>query len=870
MVFSWRWLLVALVLGLSCERNFAAGSTKEDRDYAAAVWAFKDGDFARAESEFAQFADTYKTSTHVAEAVLMQAEAQFKQGKFTNSITLLKSGKATAGFLADQYESWIGEAQFASSNFLAAAETFSRLANNPADAALGLRSVVNAASAYSQIPDWPKVVALLQETNGVFQRALSADAGNELVVRGQLLLARAKHELGDFASAFVILKSLNLLAISPELGQQGLNLLYQDRFTAGDYESALAAATNLLQIPQVIKDGQSRAEGVALRAGALEKLNRDTEAIAAYRENLLATNAPGERQRQAVLKITELAIKQNQLTNAEQSLDAFLKQFTNSPAADIALLTLGELHLKDYVAQPSATNHLTQATAAFDQFLGAFSNSPLAGKAYLDQGWCYWLLGKIPDSVDAFQSATQRLPPSEDLAVARFKLGDGLFALTNYAGALTNYRAVLEDFAGYSSISNSLRVPALYQTLRGSLKLNDMTAATNALGQILKLSPVGELADSGVLLVGQGLTDFRRPAAARELLQQFKEASTDSAWLLQVELAIARTYEQDGNWPAAILKYEDWLDIYTNHPARPQVDYALAWANFQAGNETNAFIQFTNLVAQFPTNDLALPAQWWVADHFFRAGNYTEAEKNYQYVFQNWPASDLAFEARLMAGRAAMGRFNYSDAIRYFTNATLDAASPAVKVRAAFAYGSALMLLDSTETNNPLANFSAATNVFGQICRAYPTNEWGAQAWGELGDCYLQLGNFDAATNAYAQVFSTNSPAALAAGIAARSQAQIGFGIALEKKAALANVDEQTSLLKSALDNYQDVFYTTNLRDDELADSLWLKKAGLQALPLFESLGLAYPTNFIDRMETNLPQLKNLLDKKRAALSAGK
>ena len=39
--------------------------------------------------------------------------------------------------------------------------------------------------------------------------------------------------------------------------------------------------------------------------------------------------------------------------------------------------------------------------------------------------------------------------PSEDLAVARFKTGDAMFALTNYAGALENYRAVLDDFTDF-------------------------------------------------------------------------------------------------------------------------------------------------------------------------------------------------------------------------------------------------------------------------------------------------------------------------------------------------------------------------------------------------------------------------------------
>ena len=100
------------------------------------------------------------------------------------------------------------------------------------------------------------------------------------------------------------------------------------------------------------------------------------------------------------------------------------------------------------------------------------------------------------------------------------------------------------------------------------------------------------------------------------------------------------------------------------------------------------------------------------------------------------------------------------------------------------------MRSDSTDTNNPLANFGAATNEFIQIVQLYPTNELGALALFYIGECHVQLANYDAATNAYAQVF--NSPSA---NNAARSQAQIAFGMALEKKAALVSGASQTTLL---------------------------------------------------------------------------
>ena len=111
------------------------------------------------------------------------------------------------------------------------------------------------------------------------------------------------------------------------------------------------------------------------------------------------TNAPDERQREAILKISGLSIAQKQFANAELELGNFLAQFPGSAAADVVLLALGELYLKDYAAQPAtATNQLEEAQACFDKFLGSFKNSPLAGKAYLDRGWCKWLSGKKPES----------------------------------------------------------------------------------------------------------------------------------------------------------------------------------------------------------------------------------------------------------------------------------------------------------------------------------------------------------------------------------------------------------------------------------------------------------------------------------------
>jgi TolA-binding protein len=884
MAFRWQWLLILPGLWLAGERSFAA-TTQEDRAYAAAITAFQDGMWSRAETAFAKFVQKYPDSGRVAEAVLLQAEAEYKQGKLPEAIALLTARKAGAGDLADQYVYWIGEAQFQGGDLPAAAETFIALTRDFPESSLRLRAVVEAAAAHARTNEWPQVDALLEPTNSVFQRAVQMDSANELVARGSLLLAQAKFAQTDFSGAAAILESLNSQTLRPELDWQRAYLLYQVKLAAGDTNAALAATTNLVQIAQLEKNDVLRAEGMALRAGVLEQLGQKSGAIAAY-EEILKLNAPLERQRQAILKMAELAIALDRFSDAEDSLQKFLAQFPASAAADVALLTLGELHLKDYTASRTAgaatnhlaeaTNHLQEAQARFNQFLGAFTNSPLAGKVYLDRGWCLWLAGKIPESLDAFKAAAQRLPPSEDLAVARFKMGDALFAQKDFTNALENYRAVVDDFANFPAVAQTLGDRALYQMLRADLESTNVDGASSALARILKLYPASDLADRSLLLVGEGLADARPPAAVRALFQKFEEMLPNSPLRPEAQLAIARTYEQDQNpdWPAAIRQYENWQKDYPTNALRARVDYALASANFHAGNEANAFGLFTNFIVQFPTHDLAPLAQWWVADHYFRRGgtNYVAAERNYKMLYQNtnWQSSPLIYQARLMAGRAAMGLSSYKDAKDHFISLTSDTnCPPDLNAQALFAYGSALMLQDSPDTNNPLANFQLATNVFNQICQLYPTNEPGVLAWNEIGDCDLQLGAFDAATNAYAQVFNPTAPA----NISARSRAQIGFGLALEKKAALATGTNQTALFQLALDNYLDVFDTSlgkNLRDGEMADPFWVKKAGLQALPLVEALGVADPGEFFDHLERLFPQLKDWFEKKKAALRPAK
>lgn len=867
MAFQRRWLLIlyALLLGGS-ERLLAAHTTHEERAYAAAVSAFNGGMYLRAEAEFEQFVNKYHNSTNVPMAVLLEAQAQYKQRKFTQAITLLESRRAQAGSLADQYVYWIGEAQFAVGDYRAAAATFSLLTSQYPDSPLRLRAVVEAASAYARLHQWRNLDALLDRTNGVFQQAMQLDPANQLVLDGQLVRENSKYQQRDFTGVAAVYKLLTEQwpTLKSEQQRQATHLFYLAKMAAGEYETALAAATNLVQIARLQKFQSPvwRADAYAAEGAALEKLNRGAEAIGIYSQNLTNT-APVAQQQEAVLKIAELSANLKQFSEAETHLQTFLALFPDSPRADLARLTLGELHLKDYIAEPVGTNHLQLAWTNFDDFIATFTNSPLLGKAYLDRGWCEWLSKDLTNSLADFETAAQKKLSPEDLAVAKFKIGDALFARNNFKGALTNYQAVLNDFPGVPSVKKQLTGLALYQSLRADLELGNTAAAGEAFTNLFQEFSNDELGQAGSLLYGESLV---QPDEARALLEKLAAKFSGSSLEPQVKLAVARTYEQEQNWPEAVTNYENWLSDFPTNRYRPQAEYALALANFHVGNETNALALFNRFVAQNGTNTLAPLAQWWIAGHFYREGEYIGAETNYERIYQDWPASELAGDARMMAGRAAMARQSPSDASRYFLSIISDTNCPATSdlgAQARFACAEALMQMPSPDTNNPAANYMTATNYLSQLLVL--TNETGARAWGEIGDCAMQLNDFDAATNAYAQVFSTNS----AADISTRSAAQVAFGIALEKIAALPGAQDRTNLLLQALNSYLDVFDTRFGKNDPF----WVHEAGLQALPLlplFHSLNKPdvnkYTADFITQMEHLFPQARDSLEKKRAAL----
>ena len=834
-----RTLFISLLLVCAGVRTDAALFGGEKRDFELASESFRLQMWTRAEKGFASFIKDHPKSEKLTDALLLQAEAMFRQKKFTEMVTLLIARESDAGKSGDQFLYWTAEAQFQNGNHREAAVAFGKLAREFPFSPRRLEASVGEASSLIQLSEWAQVTNLLRKSDSAFRMAASVQKGSEMAARGFLLLGEAQFSLKNYYDAVA---ALNLAAAGAtgELEWQRRYLLCRTYAESGRNEDASKESQALISAAESTHQAELISASVVFRANILEKLGQSDDAIVALKRNL--TNTPAASQRAALIRITGLALANNRLEDATQSLEQYLTD-TNAPAADLAWLTLGEVHLKQHITAMSlsvtndaTTNHLALATNCFQQVVTAFFNSDSAGKAQLNLGWCLWIEKRFAASAAAFEAATKRLPMSEDLAVARFKLADALFTQANYSAALNNYQIVLQLATNWPSVNAALSAPASYQALRASLELTNAIGAEAAMRGILEADAAGDSADGAVLLVAQAYVDANQPAAAQRMFEEFVGKFPNSNLRPEAELLVARMREDQGDWTNALLAYEKWVTLFPTNALRSRVEFQRALVLAHSGDETNALRLLTNFVAQFPVSDLAARAQWWVADHYFQREDYTSAEIGYKQLFNNWPKSDLAYEARMMAGRAAIGKFSYTEAIEHFSNLTSDTNCPvALRAQALFAYGGALMssVPATTNKNDKAELLDQARSVFAVVVKENGTNELAALAWGEVGNCCLQLAATDAsyyraASNAYQS--AVNIPLASAA---TRSQSKVGLALVLEKQAAQSSNGVQAELLKEARELNLDVYQGKDME----TNFFWRKKAGSEAARFSEMLG---------------------------------
>ncbi|MDG1892744.1 MAG: tetratricopeptide repeat protein [Verrucomicrobiota bacterium] len=774
-----------------------------------------------------------------------QAENAFKDWLDTNQSHDMRP-------LVAEYALWAG-AEYASvvRDYSQSSDLFSQLLRNYPESSRRQEFAFGEAWSRFHLRQFTRVSELLADPNAPFlKESIRTETSGDprattLRLKGQLLLAETYLKMEAFDQTKAVLDTIPDWSLSDELVWRREFLLTQLLLSEGDLEEARHSASRLLAWARSIDSVDWIAESVSLKGDVLQANGQFDAAMETYSENL-DTFIPEARRREARLKIIELNLLNEKVETVIGFLSTMVQQGTNDASMDVVLLTLGELHLKQYFGLASRQDPgkgsspgdlLVKGRRSLEALLEEYPLSVYRGRTHYTLGWCLWELGEYPQSMVSFQLAAEGLDKSIEHAESLFKWGDILLRSGDAKGALKQYGYLFSEYQNYEQVRASLYDQMLYQMLRAAVMANDLKEAKRAAEQIMLLYPHGPLVQRSRLLLGQRLVHVEQIAEARSVFEEMIQQFGDFPLRAEVDLAVAHTFEQEGAWHLALDAHESWLETYPEHPSRPRVAYARAWVTDRLGDSIKALQQFQQFAKSHSSHNLLPLAKNWIADHFYNLGRFEEAEREYAAVASELPQSSALqqSEARLMMAKCRFRMTDYAQVIEHLKPLTEGLANTEAVDRdfigeVFLCRGDAYFELAMASNPPSQPSIDGAISSYLKVYAVHMPNRWESRAWGRYGDLYHFTGDdYPEALKAYERALTYQGVS-----ISMRSQLLVSIGQVREHMAEALQGPQKTSLLEEALEHYLAVVYMKNLQKGETPDAFWIREAGVRAMQVLE------------------------------------
>jgi tetratricopeptide (TPR) repeat protein len=136
------------------------------------------------------------------------------------------------------------------------------------------------------------------------------------------------------------------------------------------------------------------------------------------------------------------------------------------------------------------------------------------------------------------------------------------------------------------AVTNKLFDQALYQIAEAEINRTNETAAAAAVEKILRWYPDSYFGDRGLLLEAKYWNGNYNYPMAREVFTQLLARAPQTPLLAEVQYAIGRTYDHEGNWSAAVATYNQWMTNHPGHPRLPGWSFTWRWTMTRKGGRT--------------------------------------------------------------------------------------------------------------------------------------------------------------------------------------------------------------------------------------------------------------------------------------------
>jgi TolA-binding protein len=368
-------------------------------------------------------------------------------------------------------------------------------------------------------------------------------------------------------------------------------------------------------------------------------------------------------------------------------------------------------------------------------FLAAHPHDDLAADVMHVAAESQLLLGRFPESEQAYGQLLEKYPNHVDLSLWRVRHAMGLYLQKKYR----------ETIAALEPAAASIHAPELVcqaQFLLGSskLELNDPEAAARALEAALAADPKWRRADETRLALATAYRQAGRLDQARANLRRLIADFPASPLLDQAYNRLGESSYLLGDYRGAAEAYQALVDRWPQSPLAPQALYALAAAQLDQQNLAAAERSLDVLLAKSPEAKLAARGRFMRGQVRYQVRKYAEAADDLQSALAADLSAKEKSDARYLLGLCRMGLKQYPPAAAAFGELLQHDPQYARADTAQYQLAWALSLGGDD---------AKAAEAFARFVQKYPQNPRVAEAEYNVGELALKAKNYAKALSHY-------------------------------------------------------------------------------------------------------------------------
>ena len=361
----------------------------------------------------------------------------------------------------------------------------------------------------------------------------------------------------------------------------------------------------------------------------------------------------------------------------------------------------------------------------------------LKQQARFQMAWLRYSNQSYQQAADDFESVADEWPSSDLGREALFWSADARYRMEDYDPASIRYARFIRE-----NPDHELTGAAKYALGWAYFMMGEFSKATAPLIDFLENYEPPPIAlypyeTDTRLRIGDA---FYAQGAYSEALRYYRMAVGAEPGGDYAIYQMANSYYRQNRNFDAVTQFRRMIRIYPFSRLREQSQYNIAYIYLTQANYDQAIEEFQKVIERYPGTEWAARSQYNIGDAHYNAGDYAEAVAAYQKVLQNHPKSRYVLEAvdGIQYAQLSAGENDEStNLLEQFLNE-----NPASETADRLRFRQAVNTLQT-------GNYEAAVKEFRQYLRITNNRQMMPEAYFNMADAYLRLGDTDAAAIAY-------------------------------------------------------------------------------------------------------------------------